>query len=1357
MQAHATATPEPTQESTSATAGTTRLNDKDFGTRVLEHPAFKDTPAPAYARKRTGGTEQRFDIHKIEDAIRKAWVEVQGDADTRKVAQIALFATKMLDTPVVTVEQIQDAVEVALMKFREYAVAKAYILYRAKRQELRQARLTPDPRAVSDYIHLSKYARYLPDAQRRELYAETVTRVREMHRRKFAHVPGLDADICWAFDRVLEKRVLPSMRSMQFGGPAVEAINNRIYNCLGVETEFITVDGVRKFSDFKDGESTTVLTHTGAWKPAVVRQYGEQQLFKVAVGRGRSAHTVRATRDHTWILESGARTCTLAPKDKLAKAPRVVGAWEYADSSPTQRMYWAMGYVYGDGTCVKGRDGAYRWSMVRLCGADKARFLDRFKELGFAWSAPASCGGDAIAYTGRYLKTLPTIKEDGVENVTAFVRGFLDADGCKNPNGDWPSPFNSIQVSGGEAIDFVRRVFPAVGAYITREDDLTGEETNYGVRPETVRFGLVLGFGDAAASPYSIQSIEPDAVETVWCLDVEDDHSFVLPNGIVTGNCTFSFIDRPRAFAEAMFLLLCGSGVGYSVQFEHVEKLPALAYVDEDRVVHHTVADSIEGWADALDALITSYIQGYSVEFNYAQVRAKGSTLKLSGGKAPGHRKLKASLERIRAILHGAQGRKLRPIECHDMMCHAADAVLSGGIRRSAMICLFSLDDSEMVYAKTGTWWQHHPWRQNANNSVMLKRDEATRKQFHRIIQMTKEWGEPGFYFCNDFDYGTNPCVPAGTRVLTRDGYAPIEGLVGTEVEVWNGREWSTVTPRITGYSQPIVRVHLSDGTALACTDYHEWCLAGGGRVKAIELVPGDNLEKFAMPVVEGGADMPDAYARGSSNSTEVPHAASVTSRLEWLAGVFDAGCGADATGLRLIHLNDHFLCEVRLMLTTLGVQAEVTFSDSWQACVLRINAADVRTLVAHGLRPRRLDLAAVTSSTQRDAHRFISVTRIERLPAAAVVYCFTEAKNHTGTFEGVVTGQCAEIGMNPKLVITEDILQLLAQRAAHGKALPDVKLGDTVTGWAFCNLCEINAAMFKSAEDFEVAAKAATIIGTLQAAYTDMAYLGWPSEVIAEREALLGIGMTGMLDAPHIACDAALQRGIAAKVNRWNAEYAAKIGVRPAARTTCIKPSGTTSLELGCVGSGHHAHHARRYIRRVTADELETVFQHFRAANPHMCVKKPDGKWVIEFPVEAPADAIIKEDVDALAFLAMVRSTQQNWVVPGTVDASVSPGLTHNVSNTVHVKPDEWDAVEAYIWDHRDAFTGVSLIAATADKQYAFAPNEAVVTEADEARYNQLIANYVPVDYAALLEAEDGTSLMGEQACAGGACEVKF
>ena len=242
---------------------------------------------------------------------------------------------------------------------------------------------------------------------------------------------------------------------------------------------------------------------------------------------------------------------------------------------------------------------------------------------------------------------------------------------------------------------------------------------------------------------------------------------------------------------------------------------------------------------------------------------------------------------------------------------------------------------------------------------------------------------------------------------------------------------------------------------------------------------------------------------------------------------------------------------------------------------------------------------------------------------------------------------------------------------------------------------------------------------------------------------------------APHISCKPEYQREVAQKVKEWNAEYAARLGINPAARSTTVKPSGTTSLELGCVASGHHAHHARRYIRRVTADELETIFQAFRAINPHMCVRKPDGKWVIEFPVEAPPGATIKEDLSAIEFLEMVKSTQQNWVIPGTAENNASPGLTHNVSNTVTVKPDEWDKVADYLWENRHFFTGVSLLPSTGDKDYAFAPNESVSTPADEARYNAILAGYKPVDYTAIVEYEDVTNLTGEAACAGGACAV--
>lgn len=759
-------------------------------------------------RKRDGQTVQGFDRSKIEVAISKAWTSVHGHPPTdERLKQLTAWVVDLLPDNESTVEQIQDIVEISLMKHGEHAVAKSYILYRQKRAELRQVRLHPDPNAVADYIHPSKYSRYIPALGRREVFEETVKRDEEMHLRKFHHLftsdPKLMDDIFWAFDQVREKKVLPSMRSMQFGGKAIEVTNNRIYNC------------------------------------------------------------------------------------------------------------------------------------------------------------------------------------------------------------------------------------------------------------------------------------------------------------------TFSLVDRPRVFSEAFYLLLCGSGVGFSVQFDHVDRLPALQFIDMNKVRHHSVGDSIEGWADALGALVECYmVTGEYIEFDYSQVRPVGTPLKTSGGKAPGHPALKRSLEHIRAVLDGAVGRKLRPIECHDIMCHSADAVLSGGIRRSAMISLFSLEDSEMMYAKTGKWFDKNPWRSNANNSVMLKRDEVKKSQFKRIFQMTKDWGEPGFFFCSDLDSGSNPC---------------------------------------------------------------------------------------------------------------------------------------------------------------------------------------------------------------------------------------------------------AEISLNPVLTIDKDVQGMLAARKAAGKRGPDIDLqpGSKVSGWAFCNLTEMNAAKFKTADDFLNAARAATLIGTLQATYTDMAYLGWVSEVIAEREALLGVGMTGMLDSPEIACNPEYQRLVAEKVIEWNREYARRLGIRPAARTTCVKPSGTTSLELGCVGSGHHAHHAKRYIRRVVANELEAVFLYFQSINPHMCIRKPNGDWVIEFPVEAPTGATVKEDLTAIQFLEMVRSTQVNWVLSGTARPESSPGLAHNVSNTCHVKPDEWDTVAEFLWQDRHLFTGVTLLPVTGDKQYAFAPNEAIVTEADETRWNQLLAGYQPVDYTLMREAQDNTDLSQEPACVGGACSL--
>lgn len=954
-------------------------------------------------------------------------------------------------------------------------------------------------------------------------------------------------------------------------------------------------------------------------------------------------------------------------------------------------------------------------------------------------------------------------------------------------------------------------------------------------------------------------------------------------------NCCATLVDRLEVFNEALFLLLSGSGVGYSVQFEHVDKLPALMRIDEHKIRHHVVGDNIEGWADALKALVHSYTTGEYVEFAYNRVRAAGAVLRVSGGKAPGHVPLKLSLERIRAVLDGAQGRKLRPIECHRIICHAADAVLSGGIRRSAMIALFSLDDSEMMNCKTGDWFSREPWLANANNSVVLDRKNASQRQFKRIFQMTRQWGEPGFYFTDDIDYVTNPCFHPETRLWTADGYVRVIDLFnggksvsavadcragkGSALTGMLGVASHEATPVfLTQKDAPVYDVITEHGYSVRVTETHEFPTpsgrkqlrhlevgsplflpsaegAFGANGKAYEgLVLGmyvgdgtathddgeafvdvweqdfgllDNVGGYINAIVkdvptyghradygpmkwmdgtptEGGVEKKrmggvrlHRWLKGLADGEDasmlkqrVPDFVWRGSR-EFIAGylqglfitdgmVLLGGKGSGATlSVRLAQANEELLKDVQVLLSMFGIVSriyprmdagprllpdghgglkEYDCKATFELILSRPNVIAFRDKIGLvGWKKDVLDTyLKVRGESCRKPERFITKIKEIRPAGRSDVYCLTQPDTNVVTANGLVTGQCCEIGLYPILTVTSSIMETLKKA---GRAI--VQLGQKLTGWAFCNLCEINAAKLTSFEDFVEVARAATFIGTLQASYTNMPYLGPVSEEIAKRDALLGIGMTGMLDAPAIACNPIFQQEIAGRIKQWNIEFAALIGINTAARTTTVKPSGTTSLELGCVGSGHHPHHAKRYIRRVIADRLETVFQAFKEVNPHMCVKKPDGKWVIEFPVKAPEGAIVKADLGAIEFLEMVRSTQTNWVRPGTARSDVAPGLSHNVSNTAVVRDNEWEPVAEYLWQHRDAFTGVSLVPATSDKDYAFAPCEEITTEADETRWNELLASYKPLDYSTLHETTDETSLTGEIACAGGACAV--
>lgn len=569
-------------------------------------------------------------------------------------------------------------------------------------------------------------------------------------------------------------------------------------------------------------------------------------------------------------------------------------------------------------------------------------------------------------------------------------------------------------------------------------------------------------------------------------------------------NCAFTHMNRLDAFKEAFFLLMSGTGVGFSVQKHHVAQLPHFPVRGAENdleVVHYTVGDTLEGWADALDALMRSYLDNKKIEFNYSGIRRRGSPLKTSGGRAPGHIPLKKALSAVERMLDQVSGRALRPIEVYDILMHVAVAVLSGGIRRSATICLFSADDDEMAAAKTGNWFETNPQRGKSNNSAVLVRHQHTEQDFARLFELQKEFGEPGFYFVDDVEYGANPCV---------------------------------------------------------------------------------------------------------------------------------------------------------------------------------------------------------------------------------------------------------EIGLAP-FAIVDDAAQ--AKLAEYG--MPDVPVGSKVSGWQMCNLTTINANACDDEAGFLACCRAAALLGTLQAAYTNIGYLGAATRYINERESLLGVSICGILDRPSLLLNpAVLERG-ARECLDTNAAIAEHLGIPAAARITCVKPEGTASLVLGA-GSGIHPHHARHYFRRVQAARTEPLYQWFKLNNPHMTEASawdPDTTDVITFPVTAPADAILRKDVGAVQFLEYVRLVQQHWVVAGRRHESYNPGLHHNVSNTVTVRDDEWDAVQQFIFENRGYFTGISLLRETGDKVYAQAPREEVTTDMDMAKWNALV--YSPVDYTALWEGTDMTTLADTVACAGGACEI--
>jgi ribonucleoside-triphosphate reductase len=239
----------------------------------------------------------------------------------------------------------------------------------------------------------------------------------------------------------------------------------------------------------------------------------------------------------------------------------------------------------------------------------------------------------------------------------------------------------------------------------------------------------------------------------------------ILKNNVRLFNCSFANITYPRIFAEALFLLLSGTGFGYSVQKHHINQLPSLRVPKEEGI--YVVHDSIEGWAEALNQLTSAYFFG-SIRpiFDFSKIRDKGSYLVTTGAKAPGPEPLRQMLIKVESILKLNLGKKLSPLQVHDILCLIADCVLSGGIRRAALICLFDRNDTEMLSSKHGSWWEKHPHRARANNSAVLPRTETTFEEFKNVYDMciASNAGEPGFFWTNNIEWGTNPCAEIGLQ-----------------------------------------------------------------------------------------------------------------------------------------------------------------------------------------------------------------------------------------------------------------------------------------------------------------------------------------------------------------------------------------------------------------------------------------------------------------------------------------------------------------------------------------------------------------------------------------------------------------
>lgn len=836
-------------------------------------------------------------------------------------------------------------------------------------------------------------------------------------------------------------------------------------------------------------------------------------------------------------------------------------------------------------------------------------------------------------------------------------------------------------------------------------------------------------------------------------------------------NCTGTYIDRPRVFQEYMYMLLCGCGVGFSVQQHHIEKLPNLVKGKKYSKTF-VIEDSIEGWSDAIGVLINSYFNhelfgeynGRNIDFDFSKIRPAGANLS-SAGKAPGPKPLKKCLEKIKYILDESIGQeKLNSIQVYDILMHAADAVISGGVRRSATICIFSKNDQDMLQAKTGNWIKENPQRGRSNNSALLLRDSTSKEEFSSFIQYIKQFGEPGFYWATSTEELPNPCQPSWAKILTPNGIRTIGDLKEGD-KIWSEDKWVNITKKWSTGIKNVYKYTTTSGVFFG-TEQHkivsngekikvdiaesidiftgpyskaeciypelvmDGLVLGGGSVhkasnNLIYLTIGKddqdyfNSEIKSLLLRERNALSPGAYEITTDicpNELPVTYDRKIPDRyltlprdkvFSFLRGIYSANGSVCDNRITLKSTSINIIEEVQLLLSSVGIRSYYTTNKSK---VVKFENGDYRCKQSYDL------------NISSDRNKFIeSIGFIQKYKNEKILS--KHSNNQKTTYEII----------SKELISNEEVYDITVDGDSHTYWTQGCNVSNCVeigfycydsfgnSGIQMCNLSTINSSKCKTVDLFHESCKAASIIGTLQAGYTNFSYLGSVTEEIVRRESLIGVSMTGIMENSEICLNPDIQKSGAHVVKQTNKEIAEKININQAARTTCCKPEGTASCLLGTT-SGIHPHHAKRYIRRVQANKQEDPYKYFKSINPIAC---EDSVWstnnsddVISFCVEIPDGSKTKNQVDAITMLEYVKSTQINWVMEGkNKHLCTKPFLEHNVSNTIHIKPNEWELVTDYIYSNKKYFTGISLLSISGDKDYAQAPFTTIYLPSEIAR----------------------------------------